>query len=195
MELISIASDLMPEGKPTYLEVIRYPKIRDLVQQTGKPTMLKALFLLVKDFCGSLNVVRNMNENQMIECAAMLFDECGNFRLEDYVMMFKMAKQGQLVKIRDRIDMEVVSEIMDEYWLRRKRAGDEYLEQGVKHIDSMGSTMTTLDQMNPQDAKLVQSANGLLGAIDSMRKNYTEWKDSGDAKDKLKKGHHDTNPD
>jgi hypothetical protein len=42
------------------------------------------------DFCSSINVLRNMNEDQMIEAAAMLIAECGNFRLEDYVMMFSM---------------------------------------------------------------------------------------------------------
>lgn len=176
----------MPAGKPTYLEVVKYPKIIDLAREHGKSVMIKVLFLLVKDFCGSLNVVRNMNEDQMIECAAMLLDECDNFRLEDYVMMFKMAKQGQLIKIRDRVDLEVVSEIMDEYWLRRRRAGQAYQEQEAKRVQGMGDAVRSIEHLHPQDAKLQQSANGLLGAIDKMKESFTEWKEAPDANDKLK---------
>src|SRR4051794_36752898 len=93
MDFITLVSDLMPGGKPTYLEVIKYPMIKILVVELGKKRIVKVLLLLIKDFCNSVNVVRNMNEDQMIEAAAMLMDECDNFRLEDYAMMFSMAKR------------------------------------------------------------------------------------------------------
>src|SRR4051812_29053217 len=86
MEFLTLTSNLMPGGNPTYLDVIKYPMVRFLVEEVGKKTMLKVIYLLVKDFCSSLNVVRNMNQDQMIEAASMLLNECGNFRLEDYAM-------------------------------------------------------------------------------------------------------------
>ncbi|WP_157580404.1 hypothetical protein [Segetibacter koreensis] len=64
MDFVSLVSDLMPGGNPTYLEVIKYPMIKSLLAELGKKTMLKVLFLLVKDFCSSVNVVRNMNQDQ-----------------------------------------------------------------------------------------------------------------------------------
>jgi hypothetical protein len=139
MELITISSDLMPKGKPRFLAVISYPSIASLVKTEGKKKMLAVLVLLVKDFCGSMNVVRNMNEDQMIESAAMLLDECGNFRMEDYVMMFNLAKKGAFhpeVKIYDRIDIQVICNILDAYWKRRHEAGRVAQEAEADGIDS-----------------------------------------------------------
>ena len=95
MDFMDIVGDLMPGGKPTYLDVIRFPTIKNWVAELGKKAMLKVLYLLVKDFCRSVNVVRNMNEDQMIESAAMLIDECDNFRLEDYAMHGQKRRTGK----------------------------------------------------------------------------------------------------
>jgi hypothetical protein len=90
-----------------------------------------------------------MNEDQMIETASMLLDECDNFRLEDYVMMFALAKRGQLVKIFDRIDIDLVGEIMNEYWFKRneagKRAQDEHFrsfEEKMKEAERRPGQLT-----------------------------------------------------
>ncbi len=177
-----ITGELMPEGKPTFLQVIRYPMIKSLVDLHGKKTMLKVLFLMVKDFCNSLNVVRNMSEDQMIEAAAMLLDECDNFRLEDYVMMLQMGKKGQLTRIMDRIDISLVSEMMDEYWIRRKNAAQDFQQEGIKHLDSIGSTSRQLEQMNPQDAKMIEAADGITSAIGELKTRFSEVKNDGNEK-------------
>lgn len=169
MELISMASDLMPGGKPLYLEVIRYPMIRDLIITEGKKKMLAVLVIIVKDLCSSLNVVRNMNEDQMIEAAAMLLDECGNFRLEDYVMMFSMGKRGQLVKIYDRIDLQVITAMMDMYWEKRKAVGEVYQENEANHYESLGNTQKTIDKYHPEEAKLLKLSEGLSSAIGGLK--------------------------
>src|SRR4051794_15249111 len=75
IELSSVVSHLMPVGKPQFLDVVKYPKITDLVKDHGRAKMHKVIFLMVKDFCSSMNVVRNMNDDQMIEAAGMLIDE------------------------------------------------------------------------------------------------------------------------
>lgn len=122
VEFVSMVSDLMPAGNPAFLAMIKYPMIRNLISEHGKKTMLKVLFLLIRDFCSSINVVRNMNQDQMIEAAAMLIDESDNFRLEDYTIMFSMAKRGGLVRILDRIDISIITQMLDEYWKRRNFA-------------------------------------------------------------------------
>lgn len=129
MQLVGKTKELMPDGVPSFLEIVKYPTIKQLTKQIGDLPMTKVLLLLVKDFCNSLNVVRNMNENQMIEVASMLLDECDNFRLEDYYMMFTMAKRGRLGKIYDRVDIQVFSSMMDEYYRLRREAGEKYFEQ------------------------------------------------------------------
>lgn len=135
MELISITSELMPKGAPNLTGVIKYPTIDRLGQEVGKKGVLLMILTLVRDYCNSLNVVRNMNEDQMLETASMLLDECDNFRLEDYVMMFSMAKRGEFVKVYDHVDINLVGEIMDAYWLIRNAAGKRAQEEEYKSYE------------------------------------------------------------
>lgn len=146
MELVLAVNTLMPEGRPDYLGMRKYEPIRDLVQKEGKKKMLAVLVLMVKDFCSSINVVRNMTEDQMIEAAAMLLEECGNFRLEDYLLMFAMAKRGHLAKTYDRIDIQLITAFLDEYWQHRKEAGERQLDNEVREVESAADE-------NPADRK------------------------------------------
>lgn len=129
---LAVISDLMPKGQPNYLEVVKYPKVEDLITSHGKPEVMLLISIIVRDFCASMNVVRNMNEDQILEAACMLMDECDNFRLEDYAMMFAMAKRGGLIKIRDRIDLEVISEIWDAYWIKRHQVAIQQEEAEIQ---------------------------------------------------------------
>lgn len=106
-----------------------FPMVSALLLEHGRAMMQTVMFALLKDFCGSINVVRNMTEDQMIDAAAMLLDECGNFRLEDYAMMFTMAKRGQLSindgkGLMDRMDMEQLGKLIEVYWEKRNAAGN-----------------------------------------------------------------------
>jgi hypothetical protein len=143
MDFMVLASELMPQGKPQFLSVIKYPKIQQLIQSKGKKIMLALAVTLVKDFCDSLNVVRNMNQSQMLEAANMLLDECDNFRLEDYVMMFQMAKRGELADIRDRIDLQLIADMLDTYWLKRKEAGEKQAIEEEKQLNFLGNPQHT----------------------------------------------------
>lgn len=140
--LVARASELMPAGKPAFTNVVAYPTISKLVAERGRASIMAAVFVMIKDFCSAVNVVRNMTEDQMIEAAGMLLDECGNFRLEDYVMMFTMAKRGQLPindgkGLMDRVDVETVGKLLDAYWLKRDQAGKAAQEEEVKRVDNL----------------------------------------------------------
>ena len=184
-ELVQITGALMPGGKPKYLQVVQYPKISDMVVKNGSALMLKIIFLIVKDFCSSVNVVRNMNDSQMIEAASMLLDECENFRLEDYMMMFAMAKRGDLVKIFDRLDMSVITAMMDEYWIRRKSAGKAEQEESIQRLDGLGNTTTQIEMMNPQDAKMIKSIDGISGAFDALKSKISRVESKIEAKEQI----------
>lgn len=152
-----------------FLEIIRYPKIETLAETHGKRKMRKVLFLMLKDFCNSINVVRNMNEDQMIEGAAMLLDECGNFRLEDYAMMFSMAKRGQLIDVRDRIDIQMLSQMLDNYWERRNMAAEIEITGEINHLESLGNTSKQIENLHPQDGKLLQSMEKVTAAFEGWK--------------------------
>jgi hypothetical protein len=136
MAYLQITKELMPGGKPAYLDVVKYPKITDLVQSQGEPVIMLILAVMVRDFCASMNVVRNMNEEQILETAAMLLEEAGNFRLEDYAVMFAMAKKGQLFEIRDRIDLQVITALANEYYARRRDAKLAMEEQHIERLEA-----------------------------------------------------------
>ncbi len=169
MEFLVTVSELMPNGKPDYLGVIKYPMLKDLVKHDGKKQWLAILTILVKDFCASMNVIRNMNEDQMIEAAAMLVDECDNFRLEDYVMMFQLAKRGELFQIRDRIDLQVITEILDAYWQKRHTAGESSIVTEINHIDTLGNTARLGETIALQDAKLMEMSSGFSSAVSHLK--------------------------
>lgn len=175
MEFVSLVSDLMPAGNPSFISMIKYPMIRNLISEHGKKAMLKVLFLLIRDFCNSINVVRNMNQDQMIEAAAVLIDECDNFRLQDYTMMFSMAKRGQLVKIMDRIDISVIIQLLDEYWKVRNRVAEKFLEKEC--LEKIGPSVRLIDNAHPLDAKLSKSVDNLAITFADLKSKLMEWKE------------------
>lgn len=125
---------------------------------------------MVKDLSSSINVVRNMNEDQMIEAAAMLLDECDNFRLEDYQMMFAMAKRGTLVRILDRLDINIISQMMDEYYTRRRMAGERYYED---------NEADRLSEQQPPSTQAAIEAENHFGKLAGIMK---AWQEEDDAK-------------
>lgn len=165
MELMGVISELMPAGNPKFLEVINYPKITDLIEKIGHGITHKIVFLLIKDFCNTFNVVRNMNEDQMIEAAGMLVDECDNMRMEDYTMMFALAKRGGLIKIYDRIDLEVITDVFNAYWIKRHNAA---IEANDRDINRQESQLPMMRLSKPDDFDKVAS----LGSAIADMKNH-----------------------
>lgn len=178
MDLMLQVNQLMPSGKPKYLDVIQYPKISDLIKQEGARKILLLLAIMVRDFCASFNVVRNMNEDQILEAAGMLMEECGNFRLEDYVIMFSMAKKGQLVKVFDRIDLEVITNVLDAYWQNRNEAANKAQESEFSRIDGLGEgnakdmVWNGFKYENKKDAgDRMESLAGMMGDLKNKLKD------------------------
>lgn len=172
MELLTITTQMMPAGVPKFLDVINYPKITDLVKRDGEKHLLKIIFLLVKDFCSSINVVRNMNEDQMIEAANMLLDECGNFRLEDYLMMFAMAKKGKLAKLMDRIDLQVITSIADEYFEQRGEAAQRMESDQHSYYKSIGDT-----ERSNQTDELSEHFNSMADRMSELKQQLKEQRE------------------
>lgn len=170
MELLAIANALLPDGEPQYLSMIEYPKITDLIKERSRKEILKLVFLIIKDFCSSFNVVRNMNEDQMIEAANMLIEDAGNYRLEDYYMMFAMAKKGQLIKIYDRIDGQIINEMADAYHQNRQRAA--WKAEDEKHQDY--KTLGFTQRESPNEDALSDKFSTFGSVLTSLKLAYKE---------------------
>jgi len=97
IEIAETTSNLMPDGVPNFEPIRSFPTIKALCDsiKDGRKNMRAVLFNMVKNLSESINVVRNLTEDQMIEIASFLLDECGDFRLEDYQMMFTLAKRNK----------------------------------------------------------------------------------------------------
>lgn len=133
---VNRTAELMPGGKPNFEEVRYYPAVQQLIAENGRSTMMNVLIVMIGQFCASFNVVRNMNDVQMIEAASMLLDECGNFRLEDYQMMFTLGKRGELVKVLDRIDINIISTMLDAYHAIRHAEGQRIQEEEFRKAEN-----------------------------------------------------------
>lgn len=121
------SGELMPEGKPDFQSIPHYPSIKQLSQKDHKGAKIVRAMIttIVTYFCNSLNLKWHMNDLQILDAACMLLDECDNYRIEDYIMMFSLAKRGKLIKIYDRMDIELICKIREAYELLRQEEGEK----------------------------------------------------------------------
>lgn len=84
-----------------------------------------------------------MNQHQIMEAASFLIDECPGYRIEDFVMMFTLAKRGKLAydgnkaRVFDRIDIQLISEFKDGYDYMRRCYGES---QQVREMQERETT-------------------------------------------------------
>lgn len=130
LELSELISVSMPKGEPDWLALRYNIPVATLVAEHGKKEITMVLICLLRDFCDSFNVVRNMTEDQIIDAATMLRDECGDYRMEDYAIMLTMAKRNSLgVKILDRLDISTIGQIRAAYDAFRREGIVELAER------------------------------------------------------------------
>ena len=169
LDFAVLVSDLMPKGVPNYLEIIRYPMIKDLLEIHSKKRMLIILVALIKDFCASINVVRNMNEEQIVEASIMLIEECGNLRLEDYVIMFSLAKRGVLFKFYDHLDIQVITSIADSYYAKRSEEKHKMEEAEEMKYIQLGDSTKVVDTVHIDDKRLEEGINRIAASIEEIK--------------------------
>lgn len=171
--VMEITRDLMPGGQPQFKNIVHYTPLVRMIEAVGYTDMMKLVFLMVQDLCNSFNVVRNMNEDQMIEAAGMLLDECGDFRLEDYQIMFTLGKRGQLVRIMDRIDINIISAMMDAYYDMRRIAGQQIQEQQFRDKDNQYNDRRVPAPGTPEEQAMSDNFSKLAQTL-------TAWKAEDD---------------
>jgi len=155
----------MPDGNPDFVNIINYPKVVDLAKENYKVTVF-SLTAIVRDFCSSFNVVRNMNEDQILEAALCLIDEADNFRMEDFVIMFSLAKKGKLdIKIMDRIDIDVINKIWDCYYQKRVNAKYDIEQKSIEQ-----------EEAQIPDMKNIVGAEAWGELVKRMEADYSEGK-------------------
>jgi len=165
-KMTMVGRAVMPGGKPDMKAVKGYPSIVKLVENFGQPTLIKAIFLLIQNYCASVNVVRNMDVNQMTDAAIFLLEECESCRLEDYYIMFQMAKRGQLKindgkGIMDRIDITIITQIHSGYLNFRAEEGIRLREERDNEL-RMERLNSTQKLIGGEEPKIIELPEGYL---------------------------------
>lgn len=173
LQLSRLHNVLIPSGTPDYLLTVKFKTIGQQIEIYGKQTILKSLFLLIKDFAGTFNVVRNMTDDQMVDCALLLTENYKhtNYRIEDFVQFFQVAKTGRYGKVFDRIDAPMILELLDRFDDERWKAGNEKLN-GI--FDEVDENLKGFNQRIPQSEEsraILTLAGGLSGVVNTLKDN------------------------
>ena len=86
------------------------------ISEVGLMTIISTLVLKTANF---FNVGKNITEDQAINTAVLILEKYPYETLEDFVMVFKMAKKGELGKVYDRIDPQVIFEWCNQYFEKK----------------------------------------------------------------------------
>ena len=179
--LTELASELLPKGNPDFKSIRNFTPIQTLLESESatRTEIREILTLLVMNFSESMNVVRNLNATQAIEIVEMLIDESEDFRIEDYFIMFQLAKRGKIGDIRDRIDIQLVSKLIDEYWHFRKKEGERLRDELDKEMaeqrreqkrKALGSGQSTETIISPEmfKAELERLEKSMIENLDKQ---------------------------
>ncbi len=127
IQLKPIVDNFVCDNVPVVSEIKKGILIKKY-KEIDKLQLILTITFLIKNFCDMFNVVRNMNDTQIYECANILIDECPCYTFEDFICMFTIAKKNKLVKIYDRIDLQIILEILEKYEVIRGQENLKLIE-------------------------------------------------------------------
>jgi len=93
-------------------------------QKASEKELIKSIFLIIKRFNDLVNVGKKLNEDQMIALAADLFERFGGESLEDIMLFFKMARNGEFGDLY-RLDSIVILSWVNKYLDKKTEAFHE----------------------------------------------------------------------
>jgi hypothetical protein len=179
MNYLTAVRSLMINGKPDFELSAKAKPISYLVKEFGFGKVQKLVFLMIKDFCDSVNVVRNMTEDQMIEASAILIDEADNMRLEDYAVFFAGCKKGDYGIIRDRIDLQTIQSMLDDFWLYRHQVGIALRDKDVldsdRQLTNEQGEVIPRERHKNKDQEIESGLNKLAGFMGEIKKHFKKY--------------------
>ena len=100
---------------PVIRLILKEKQLSVIKAEIGEPSLMKYIYLLIKDFTESFNIKGNMNNDQIIDTANNLMNDYFHFRLIDFSICFNKAKKGEYGKIYDRLDMQTIYDFVNVY--------------------------------------------------------------------------------
>lgn len=127
-----------------------------LQSSQGTDLTIAQLVVLIADFNSNFNVYKPMNDDQILKLANDLIIEYWEYTIEDFICFFHLLSRGELedqfVRIKDRIDMQLVHFFLKKYDEKRLKKIYEMNEEyklsspniSEKAVDVPSGSMTAI---------------------------------------------------
>lgn len=156
------------------LSISLHGRIPNLTHVYGLNAIHDIVIVLLTSFSNSLNLVRPMNSDQIVECAyeLVMTSQEDQLSIEDLVLFFKGAKEGKYGKILDRLDQQTVFSLLEQYREERFHALQRYRETKHAELKGMGPSERTV-----QRDELADKMGDLLGRMGNLKEQLREQKE------------------
>ncbi len=124
---IAMVKHYSENNAPKYDFLLKIPvedRLPELAKKIGVSEMGKILMAEITKFQNCYNVIRPMNADQIAQCAYSIIQSAEEdfLSLEDLVLFFEGSKQGKYGKVYDRLDQQIIFEMLEVYRESRHRA-------------------------------------------------------------------------
>lgn len=109
---------------PTAAILADTPTVGGMAHYLGKDTAIMVLTEIITANILLLNAGKNIEAFQIEPIAEILFDEYKTMTVSDWKTCMRMGVTGKLGKIFDRLDIEILSNWVKDYWDLRLLAGE-----------------------------------------------------------------------
>lgn len=125
-------------------------RLPGLVEQYGSQKIHGLLVVMLTEFCNFYNVIRPMTSAQIVSCAFELIGTSSEdfLSIEDLTIFFDGAKKGNYGKIYDRLDQQLIFEMLEVY--RQERHLNYYKIKDEKECNfkAVGSQFRSSEDMS-----------------------------------------------
>lgn len=124
-------------------------RLPGLVDQYGAKKIHQLLVVLLTQFCNTFNVIRPMTAEQIVACASEILNTSTEdyLSIEDLTIFFQGAKNGKYGKIYDRLDQQIIFEMLEVY---RQQRHEQYLnikEEQHANLKALGPSFRSSDSV------------------------------------------------
>lgn len=144
----------------------------NMSRSIGEKNTLKVVYTLILNVSNYFNVAHSMNQDQALQTATLILDKYPLETVEDFVMIFKLAKRNEFGTNLHRIDGTVIFDWCAKYFDMKYAKKDELHNREVKSekAAALDETKSMTDLWKTVDAithvRKVKKMNAMLSRID-----------------------------
>lgn len=122
-------------------------RLPGLVEQYGAKRIHQLLVVLLTEFCNTFNVIRPMSANQIVSCASEILNTSNEdyLSMEDLTIFFQGAKTGKYGKVYDRLDQQMIFEMLEIYRQERHEQYQNIKDEQHVNLKALGPSFRNVD--------------------------------------------------